>query len=153
VLVFGLALSWVLDGGGAIATEGDAAPDFSVELFNGATFSLQGHLEDDGRPVLLNLWASWCAPCREEIPALSDFAARNPGIAVIGVAVEDTLDDALAFAVELEPSYPLGLGGDDFETAYPNFGLPVTYFIDADGVIREVFNGILTEDSLQELIP
>jgi len=153
VLALGLAISWALSGGDDTAGQGDPAPDFVVEFFDGSSFDLGDHLEQDGRPVVLNLWASWCAPCREEIPDLSAFAVRTPGVAVIGVAVEDTLEDALALATELEPSYPLALGGDDFERSYPNFGLPVTYFIDGDGIVTDLFNGVLTEESLQERIP
>ena len=109
------------------------------------------HLADDGRPLVLNLWASWCLPCREEIPDLSAFAADNPGIAVIGVAVEDRLEDSQVFAAEMDPSYPLAFGNTAFGESYPNFGLPVTYFLDQDGEILEIFNGILTAGALAEL--
>lgn len=152
MLVFGLALAWALDGSSDTAQTGEAAPPFSVELLDGDNFDLSSHQTDDGRPIVLNLWASWCAPCRDEIPALSAFAAANPGVAVIGVAVEDNLEDARALAAELEPAYPLGFGDDDFEASYPNFGLPVTYFIAADGTVVDVFNGILTEETLEEMI-
>lgn len=154
VLAIGFALTWALDGeGGDVARKGDPAPRFTVELIGGGAFDLAEHVEDDGRPLVLNLWASWCAPCREEIPALSAFAEANPGTAVIGVAVEDTAEDALELATELEPSYPLGLANSGFEGSYPNLGLPVTYFIDAEGVVTDVFNGVLTVERLEAMTP
>ncbi|MGH8915704.1 MAG: TlpA family protein disulfide reductase [Acidimicrobiia bacterium] len=152
MLVVGFALTWALGGDTVTATEGDAAPDFTVELLDGGSFSLADHLTNDGRPLILNLWASWCPPCRKEIPDLSAFAAANPDVAVIGVAVEDVLADSRALAVELDPSYPLAFGDEDFANAYPNLGLPVTYFIDGDGTVTEVFNGVLTEATIAEKV-
>lgn len=151
VLAIGLIVAWVVDDGGDVALTGRAAPDFTVELLGGGEFDLAGHLADDGRPLVLNLWASWCAPCRAEIPTLSAFAVTHPDTAVLGVAVEDQAQDARGLAAELDPSYPLGLAEDGFESSYPNLGLPVTYFIDDSGVVTHVFNGLLTEERLEEL--
>jgi thiol-disulfide isomerase/thioredoxin len=154
VIAVGLALAWAFGGGrGEIAEEGGPAPDFSVELISGGDFDLSAHLEDDGRPLVLNLWASWCAPCRDEIPALSAVATSRPDVAIVGVAVEDRPEDSRLMADQLAPSYPLALGDAEFEAAYPNFGLPVTYFIDETGVVTGVFNGILTEETLAERLP
>jgi thiol-disulfide isomerase/thioredoxin len=150
VLMLGLAVAWAVEGRGETAVAGKPAPDFTVDLLDGGAFSLADHVENDGRPMVLNLWASWCAPCREEIPELSAFSDGNPDIAVVGVAVEDVLGDAQALAAELEPSYPLAFGDESFERAYPNLGLPVTYFIDDEGTVTDVFNGILTEAILAE---
>ncbi|MGH8872621.1 MAG: TlpA family protein disulfide reductase [Acidimicrobiia bacterium] len=148
VVVIGLALAWALEGPADTALTGEPAPDFTVELLEGGTFSLSDHIAEDGRPLILNLWASWCLPCREEIPDLSAFGEANPEIAVIGVAVEDTLEDARAFAAEVAPSYPLAFGDAAFDQSYPNFGLPVTYFLDEEGRVTEIFNGILTEKTI-----
>ncbi len=150
VLVLGFALAWALDGGGETAVEGAPAPDFTVDLIDGGSFSLADHLADDGRPIVVNLWASWCAPCRDEIPDLSAFSDANPDIAVVGVAVEDVLADSRKLAAELEPSYPLAFGDEDFANSYPNLGLPVTYFVDGAGKVTDVFNGVLTEAILAE---
>lgn len=146
----GLAVAWALDGSGKTARTGEQAPDFSVELLEGGRFTLDTHISEDGRPLVLNLWASWCLPCREEIPDLSAFATDNPEIAVVGVAVEDRLEDARAFAAEMRPSYPLAFANRGFDESYPNFGLPVTYFLDEDGVVTDVFNGVLTIETLEE---
>ena len=153
VVLIGLGVAWAIggSGGGDVAEVGEPAPDFTVELLDGGSFSLSDHIADDGRPLIVNLWASWCVPCREEMPDLSAFAEANPDIAIVGVAVEDQLEDARAFGAEIDPVYPLAFGDDAFDEAYPNFGLPVTYFLDADGGVTEVFNGILTPERLEEL--
>jgi hypothetical protein len=85
------------------------------------------------------------------MPDLSDFAAANPGVAVVGVAVEDSFEDATAFGEEIDPVYPLAFGNPEFDEAYPNFGLPVTYLLDEAGVVTTVYNGILTPETLAEI--
>jgi thiol-disulfide isomerase/thioredoxin len=152
VVVGGLVLAWAI---GAIAgdnTENALAPDFTVALLDGGDFNLSDHLADDGRPVLINLWASWCGPCLAEIPAISAWAEKNPGVYVLGVAVEDVESDARALAAELQPSYDLAVGDASFRSDYPSIGLPATYLIDDRGRVAEVFNGILTENTLDALI-
>jgi len=153
VLLIGLAVAWAIDGtsDSPTAAVGEPAPDFTVDLLEGGTFSLSGHLADDGRPLVINLWASWCVPCREEMPDLSAFAGDNPEVAVLGVAVEDRLADARAFAAEIDPIYPLAFGSTEFDDAYPNFGLPVTYFLDEDGDVTDIFNGVLSPETLEEM--
>jgi thiol-disulfide isomerase/thioredoxin len=150
VVALGLALAWAFGGDNETAAVGERGPDFTVELLDGGEFTLSRHLEDSGQPLIINLWASWCAPCRDEIPALSAFADNHPELTVIGVAVEDRPDDSRALAADLGPTYPLALGTAEFEDAYPNFGLPVTYFLDEEGVVTEVYNGILTVEKLEE---
>lgn len=148
-----MGIAWALDatGGSDVAEVGEPAPDFTVNLLDGGSFSLAEHVADDGRPLIVNLWASWCVPCREEMPDLSDFAVANPGTAIIGVAVEDAIDDATAFGEEIDPAYPLAFGNTEFDESYPNFGLPVTYFLDEAGVVTTVHNGILTTETIEEL--
>jgi thiol-disulfide isomerase/thioredoxin len=149
----GFALTWALGSGNQVAETGERAPRFTVELLDGGEFDLTAHVADDGRPLVLNLWASWCPPCREEIPDLSAYALAHPDVAVLGVAVEDRREDSLALAAELSPSYPLAFADEAFEQAYPNLGLPVTYFLDQGGTVSEIFNGILTEEILDEKLP
>jgi hypothetical protein len=85
------------------------------------------------------------------MPALSDIAEANPDTAIIGVAVEDTIDDATAFGEEIDPAYPLAFGNAGFDEAYPHFGLPVTYFVDESGMVTNVRNGILTSEMIEEI--
>lgn len=153
MVALAFAIAWLLgDPPEETARPGGPAPDFTVALIGGGSFDLSDHLEDDGRPLVLNLWASWCLPCREEIPAIDAFAAEHPEVMVLGVAVQDTEAAAMEFAEELSPGYPLGIADPAFEAAYPRIGLPATYVIGSDGRIDEVFNGILDQETLEELV-
>ena len=153
VLVLGLLAGWLLgDTDTTRAAVGSPAPDFSVETMDGAEFSLAEHLADDGRPLVVNLWASWCIPCRTEIPAISAYSSNHPEVKVLGIAVEDREENARAFAEDIDASYDLALGNTDFEDAYPRLGLPVTYVIDGDGTVKRVHNGIVDEAELVELV-
>ena len=123
-----------------------------MPLIGGGTFTLSDQLATEDVPVVLNLSASWCGPCRAEIPELSAFSDTHDDVRVIGVAVEDTEAAAKSFAEEVQPSYDVGIGDSSFETAYPRLGLPVTYVIDAEGTVIELFNGILTQEILEDLV-
>lgn len=135
------------------APTGDEAPDFAIDLIGGGRFRLSDHLDSDGRPVILNLWASWCGPCREEMPALDAVSAANPAVFLIGIAVDDDPTAARTFAAEIGVSYALAVDEDDaVGTRYPSPGLPATFFIDGDGqVVRIVYGGV-TQDQVQDLI-
>lgn len=146
----GLVVAWIIRSAPTeVAVVGSPAPDFTVEVIGGGEFTLS---EAAGTPVVLNFWASWCEPCRSEIPDITTFAEANPGITVIGVAVEDVDEASREFAAEIAAGYPLALGTTEVEDAYPRLGLPVTYVIDADGTVTEVFNGIVDENVLLDLV-
>ncbi|MGH8926017.1 MAG: TlpA family protein disulfide reductase [Acidimicrobiia bacterium] len=132
---------------------GDPAPDFTLTLFDGTRFSLSQHLETDGRPVVLNFWASWCGPCREEMPAFDVVARRRPDVLFVGVAIRDSEPEARAFAAETGVGYPLGIdsSGEILER-YPILGLPTTWFITSDGRIAASWAGQLNEKELERLI-
>ncbi len=127
----------------------ERAPDFAVPIRGGGTFTLSDHLATDGRPVLLNLWASWCPPCRAELPAIDAAAARHPEVLFVGVAVSDSVDDATAFADDLGISYLIGFDeNDEVGPAFRAPGLPATYLISPDGHIVKRILGQMTEDSI-----
>ena len=136
---------------GALA--GEPAPEMSVPLFDGSEFLLSQHMSEDGRPLVLNLWASWCTPCRREIPEFSEVAEANPDVAFLGVAVEDARGPAEAFAAEVEASYPLGIDQHlTVKNGYPFIGLPVTYLIASDGTVARQIQGQLSGAALQAFI-
>jgi cytochrome c biogenesis protein CcmG/thiol:disulfide interchange protein DsbE len=135
-LVLGLA---ACSGGGSDETfelipekNRKAAPVFTVKALNGdGAISL-----DDfrGKPVVLNFWASWCLPCKEETPELVAFAKAHPGIQVVGIAIDDEAKDSRAFAEEYRVTYPLGSDSEgDTQNIIGFPGLPATYFLDAQG--------------------
>lgn len=134
------------------AMVGQVGPEVTVDLFDGGTWRLSEHLATDGRPVVLNLWASWCEPCREEIPELTAFAADHPEIAVVGVAVRDQLDAATALAEELRPGYLVGFDATErLRDQYVGFGMPATFVIDRQGVVTRQFDGPVTAADLAEV--
>jgi thiol-disulfide isomerase/thioredoxin len=158
VIVVGLGVlagSFLLgrDGAPATALEDEAAPEVVVVGFDGSEWRLSEHLRLDGRPVVLNLWASWCGPCRAEIPELDAYAASTPGVLVVGAAVEDREPDARALAQELAPRYLLGMDPTgNLRERYLTPGLPATFVIDGDGILRAVWFGPITEDGLVDLV-
>ena len=103
---------------------------------------------------MVNFWASWCIPCREEAPLLNAAAARyGPAVRFVGVVYEDSREDAMRFVAEFKQTYPAVLDPDG-RTAidYAVFGIPETFFIDAAGVIRSRQIGTLLEDDLRRQI-
>lgn len=108
-------------------------------------------MANDGRPIFLNLWASWCFPCREEMPAIDRAATDFPEVAFIGVSVQGSRSDAEAFAEEIGVSYLLGFDEEDaVDNAYKPLGLPASYLISSDGTIVERIFGKITEEYLAE---
>ncbi len=122
----------------APVTIGQPAPEYTAQQLDGTPVTLA---QLKGEVVLLNVWATWCKPCREEIPALDslhrEFGAR--GLRVTGVSIDvitDTVEIA-GFARELGASYTLWLDPDDkVSSTFRAIGVPSTYLIDRDGVLR-----------------
>ncbi len=137
------------------AEPGAAGPplDFSFALFDGGTFSLAEHFATDGRPVVLNFWASWCPPCLREMPDFDTVARSHPEVLFVGVAVDDTEPRARRFAEEIGVSYLLGFDptGRAHETL-PFVALPTTWIIDGRGRIVHKTQGALSADALESLL-
>ncbi len=132
---------------------GEAAPDFSLTLLDGTDFRLTDHLTNDGRPVILNLWASWCGPCRAEMPAFDVASKLHTDVFFLGVAVEDDPIAAEEFAAEIGVTYALAIDeADRVGRRYPSPGLPATYFISTDGLIIRTVFGQIDEDQIDDLI-
>jgi len=111
--------------------------NFTLKDMNGNEVRLA---ELKGRPVLINFWATWCGPCKDEIPALiavaEKYKAQN--LAVIGISIDDTPEQLRQYAAEHKVGYPLliGSGHDDLLEAFDaEFGIPVSWLIRADGTI------------------
>lgn len=136
---------------------GNVARDFTLETVDGSKVSLEDHR---GQVALINFWATWCPPCRAEIPDLEStyLERREDGFVVLGVNVEESRAVVQQFMDEMEMTYPVLLdeGGEVMQTYRAN-GLPMSVIVDAAGVIRVRHVGFLTasqlEDYLAELMP
>lgn len=131
------------------ASKGDTAYDFYLEDMDGNFVSLS---DFRGKKVFLNFWASWCPPCRVEMPHLQEFAEENEDVVVLGVNVtssESSLDNVKGFVDEFGLTFPNLYGTDDITNLYDVEFLPTSYFIDSNGVVNESVIGTVTKDILE----
>lgn len=137
-------------GEAAAAREGRAAPNFRLLGLDGAVHELT---DFRGKTVVLNFWASWCGPCRDETPALQAFYEETSadGVVVLGVNQQEQESRARGFAEEFGVDYPVLLDSNgEVSTGYRvGRGLPVTFIIDATGVIREVHLSSVEREDLE----
>lgn len=142
---------------------GMTAPDFDIDLGGGANYQLK---DLDGRPITLsalrgkvvwlNFFASWCPPCQQETPVLRSLADayRGRGLELIGISVQETTpDDVKAYADRYRLGYTIGFDGSgDVLREYKVFALPTQFFIDVNGVIRQVVAGPVDEQGARALL-
>ena len=152
--VIGLLGFGLLSKGEGSLSVGDPAPDKELTRL-GAPGS--GEIADyRGKWVLVNFWASWCAPCKTEAPALESFQRSNSArdFTVLGVNLDDTTDDALAFVDRYGLTYPQLREGDgaDRRDAYGMTGFPESFLIDTQGHVALIRRGPVDERYLQENI-
>jgi thiol-disulfide isomerase/thioredoxin len=134
----------------------DTLPDLSLPCLGAAQGTATVPLRRlTGRPTVVNLWASWCGPCREELPALARLS-RTAGdrLRVVGVASLDVPANSVSFASETRLPFPSLQDRDgDLERGLRRNGLPVTVLVRADGTVAYVYQGApLTDTTLRELV-
>ena len=110
-----------------------------------------------GKVILLDFWATWCGPCKIEIPWFAEFQTRygKNGLQVIGVSVDDTLDKLTPYVRDMKMNYPVlqGLNHDDIQDAYgPMWGIPVTVLISRDGKVCGKHTGLSSKEAFEEEI-
>lgn len=126
---------------GAVKIEGETAPNFTLKATDGNNIRLN---EYRGHVVMLNFWATWCGPCRQEMPHLNELyeAYDNLGFVVLGVNLDEKKQRAHSLASELGVTYPTLFDHDKkVSQTYKVDAMPTTVLIDRDGTIRHVHRG------------
>ncbi len=138
------------------AEEREPAPDFSGPLLDGGTFDLA---EARGDVVVLNVWGSWCAPCRSEAPGFAAVAAdtADQGVQFVGVNTRDTTEGAQAFEDEFALGYPSVVDPDGrlllaFRDTLPPAAIPSTLVVDREGRMAARVLGEMSQQSLSDLV-
>lgn len=129
---------------------GTKAPDFTLPTAAGKTFKMSDSFKAPGKVVVLDIWATWCPPCRAEIPYLIDLQNKfkNKNVLIVGVALDQGKTTVTDFIAKQKINYTILLdpNGNKLATPYKIEGIPATYIIDKTGVIRYVHSGFPTGD-------
>ena len=154
----GAAMPAAFSDGQLIAAEGAAypavgrmAPGFRLPTLDGGSFQLS---DQRGKPVVLNFWATWCGPCRNELPAIQN-AAEHLGDQVVFAAVDqdEAADLVQSFVDEMGLTFTVPMDdGGEVGLVYNVRGLPTTFFIDRNGVIQSLWMGEMNSVTLAENI-
>ncbi len=127
------------------------APDFDLKTLQGKSVKLGDYR---GKAVLLNFWATWCAPCKAEMPWLNDFQKQYgpKGLVVLGIAMDSTVDPVKEFTEKLKINYPILLGNQALADKYYVKALPVSIFIDRNGRITDQVPGAASRSFIENEI-
>lgn len=151
--VIGLAALLLLLSVSAIAQSSSHPTDLTLKDIHGRTFRLSDY---KGRVVLVNFWATWCIPCRTEIPDLIKLQRRyrHQGLRIIGItSPPETLSEVRIFVRKLRINYPIAIGTKQTKTRFTaSETLPMTVVIDSQGTIRTVIEGIMYADEVEETV-
>jgi cytochrome c biogenesis protein CcmG, thiol:disulfide interchange protein DsbE len=137
---------------GPAPVAGAPAPDFSLSGIDGAQVRLSDYRGD---VVLVNFWATWCGPCRAEMPLLQErfTALRESGLVVLAVNDDEPVGEVTAFVQELGLTFPILLDpGANVQQLYRVLGYPTSFLVGRDGVIQRVHVGVLTDSQLDRYL-
>jgi thiol-disulfide isomerase/thioredoxin len=132
--------------------EGAEAPNFTLEDLEGNAVSLEG---ERGKVVLLNFWATWCEPCKAEMPLFDAVYRdrRDDGLLVLAVNFDEPRDLVASFRDELALSFPILMDpGAKVQQLYRVRGYPTSYWIDREGVIRSIRIGVMTDGQVRQVL-
>ncbi len=136
-----LALAGIGAAAAAVGLVGGPAPDFALKSRGGANLRLS---EERGNVVMVNFWATWCGPCRQEMPLLDEIYERyrDAGFQLLGVNIDDDTTKAARMADDMGVSFPLLFDQEKLVSRlYDVRAMPVTVLIDRDGTVRHVHYG------------
>ena len=124
----------------------DEAPDFQIKTLDGEPIQLS---QLKGRTVVLNFWATWCGPCRQEVPAFARFAQANPHVPVLGLSV-DTVSPSKVRRISRDwgINYPIAMAPSSLQAAYDISTLPTTVVVGPDGQVKDIHVGVMSERQL-----
>lgn len=129
------------------------AQDFKVDLYNGESFQLSNQ---QGKIVLMNIWATWCAPCHDETPDFVDLynQYKDQGLVILGVSIDEQGKSVVQpFMEKYEVNYPMVIDDGSIMDKYgPTMGIPTTYIIDKKGNLKYFAVGALTKKELEPKI-
>lgn len=142
-------MAWVTRSAESPPAVGQEAPDFSLKDLKGSTIRLA---ELRGKVVIVNFWATWCIPCREEMPLLQEFAqANSQEVVVLGIDLDEPQDLVAGFAEKYQIGFPILLdAGSKVADQYFIHGFPTSVIIDPAGNITAIHIGKLTQANLSE---
>ncbi|MEC1602703.1 MULTISPECIES: redoxin domain-containing protein [Bacillus] len=130
--------------------EGQQAPDFTLKTLLGERTSLS---DVKGKKVLLNFWATWCKPCRQEMPAMEELQKEHSDVAVIAVnftSAEKSEKKVQTFADTYHLTFPILIDKKGINADYNVFSYPTTYILDEKGVIQDIHIGTMTKKEMKE---
>ncbi|KUP32773.1 redoxin domain-containing protein [Bacillus halotolerans] len=130
--------------------EGQQAPDFNLKTLSGERASLS---DVKGKKVLLNFWATWCKPCRQEMPAMEELQKEHSDVAVIAVnftSAEKSEKQVQNFADTYHLTFPILIDKKGINADYNVFSYPTTYILDEKGVIQDIHIGTMTKKEMKE---
>ena len=135
-----------------VVKDGQPAPDFNLRDSTGAEVKLSDYR---GKAVLLNFWATWCRPCKVEVPMLMEFENRykSGGLAVIGVSMDDDgWKSVMPYIAKNKLNYPVVIGSQELAKKYGAESLPMTMLIDREGRLAGVHLGLVEEKTWESEI-
>ncbi len=120
---------------------GQPFPDFSIESLDGEKLTFSEFI---GKPIIINFWATWCDPCKAEMPLFEAIYRQNSGLVVLGVNYNEPVNVIRRFVEEQEITFPILLDVEGkIAQKFQVFGFPTTYFVDRDGILRGVRGGTI----------